>query len=99
MGPEGFIEFMRLIHAALSGFTCAIQEIVEHGERAAARLRFAGIHRGLFFGVPANGREIAWSWAAFCAASGGRITTLWVLGDVDAVKQQLGVAGAAAFIP
>jgi len=27
----------------------------------------------------------------------GRIADIWVLGDVDAVKQQLGVAGAASF--
>ena len=99
VGPEGFIEYMRLIHAALSGYTCAIQEIVEQGERAAVRLRFAGIHRGPFFGVPATGREIAWSGAAFFEAGGDRITTLWVLGDVDAVKQQLGLAGGAGIIP
>jgi len=99
VGPEGFIEYLRLIHAALSGYTCTIQEIIEQGERAAVRLRFAGIHQGLFFGVAATGREIAWSGAAFFAASSGQITTLWVLGDVDAVKQQLGPAGVAGFVP
>ena len=98
-GPEGFIEYMRLIHAALSGYTCTIEEIVEEGDRAAARLRFAGLHHGTFFGVAPTGREIAWSGAAFFATDGARITALWVLGDVDAVKQQLGVNSGASRAP
>ena len=98
-GPDGFIEYMRLIHAALSGYTCTIEEIIEHGDRAAVRLRFAGLHRGTFFGVAPTGREIAWSGAAFFATDGARITTLWVLGDVDAVKQQLGCGSDAPLKP
>lgn len=89
-GPEGFIEYMRLIHTALGGYTCAIVDIIEQGERAAARMRFTGVHRGTLFGVAPTGRPIAWSGAAFFATDGHQITSLWVLGDVDAVKQQLG---------
>lgn len=98
-GPEGFIEYMRLIHAALSGYTCTILDVIEQGDRAAARLRFAGLHRGTFFGVAPTGREIAWSGAAFFATDGSRITSLWVLGDVDAVKQQLDQDGRARLTP
>ena len=97
LGPEkrgvaGFIEYMRTVHAALADYTCTILEIIEQGERAAVRLRFAGVHRGPFFGVEPTGREIAWAGAAFFGFSGGRIAELWVLGDVDAVKAQLGAA-------
>lgn len=89
-GPDGFIAYLRLIHAALSGFTCTIEDIIEGGTRAAARMRFAGRHSGTLFGVASTGREIAWSGAAFFTTDGVRITELWVLGDIDAVKQQLG---------
>jgi hypothetical protein len=41
--------------------------------------------------VPATGRRIAWSGVAFFDTAEGRITALWVLGDVDAVKRQLGL--------
>lgn len=98
-GPEGFIEYMRLIHAALSEYTCTIQDIIEQGNRAAARLRFSGLHRGTLFGVAATGRPIAWSGAAFFSTDGRQITSLWVLGDVDAVKQQLGRDGGAMATP
>jgi len=89
-GPDGFIAYVRLIHAALSGFTCTIEDIIEDGTRAAAKMRFAGRHSGTFFGVAPTGREIVWSGAAFFTTDAGRITALWVLGDVDAVKRQLG---------
>ena len=97
LGPEkrgvaGFIDYMRAVYAALGGYTCTILEIIEQGERAAVRLRFAGRHQGRFFGVDATDREISWAGAAFFGFAGGRIAELWVLGDVDAVKAQLGAA-------
>ena len=91
-GPEGFIAYMRLIHAALADYSCEIKEIVEDGQRAAARMRFSGQHRGTLIGVAATGLQIAWSGAAFFTANGSAITALWVLGDIDSVKQQLGVS-------
>jgi predicted ester cyclase len=98
-GPDGFIEYMRLIHKALSGYTCTIQDIIEQDGRVAARLRFAGLHVGTFFGVAPTAREIAWSGAAFFTTDGARITSLWVLGDVDAVKQQLGCGRQTSLTP
>lgn len=98
-GPDGFIEYMRLIHAALSDYTCTIQDIIEQSNRAAARLRFAGLHRGTLFGIAPTGRAIAWSGAAFFTTDGRQITSLWVLGDVDAVKQQLSQDGGAMATP
>jgi steroid delta-isomerase-like uncharacterized protein len=94
-GPEGFIAYMRLIHAALADYTCEIEEIIEDARRAAARMHFSGRHRGTLFGVAATGRHIAWSGAAFFETNGSKITALWVLGDVDAVKQQLGLNNGA----
>jgi len=93
-GPDGFIEYMHLIHTALASYTCTIQDVVEQGDRAAARMRFAGTHTGTFFGVAPTHREIAWAGAAFFTTDGRQITSLWVLGDIDAVKQQLGHARA-----
>lgn len=88
-GPEGFIAYLRSVHAALANFVCDIEELIETEERAVARMLFRGIHRGPFFGVPATGREVAWSGAAFFTIRDGLIAELWVLGDIDAVKRQL----------
>lgn len=98
-GPDGFIAYMRQIHAALAGYTCTIEAIVEQGEHAAVRLRFSGAHQGLFFGVPPSGRQITWSGAAFFETGEGQITRLWVLGDIDPVKQQLALPGSTSIGP
>jgi steroid delta-isomerase-like uncharacterized protein len=88
-GPDGFIDYLRSVHAALAGFTCTIEELIETPERVAAKMLFRGTHRGPFFGVEATGREIVWNGAAFFKINDGLIAALWVLGDIDAVRRQL----------
>lgn len=88
-GPDGFIAYLRSVHAALQNFTCTIEDLIATEDRAAAKMRFTGRHRAKFFGIEATGRHVAWSGAAFFSARGGRISELWVLGDVEAVMRQL----------
>jgi predicted ester cyclase len=88
-GPGGFIAYLRSVHAALQNFICTIEDVIETGDRAAARMSFRGTHRAKFFGVEPTGREIRWAGAAFFTMAGGQITELWVLGDVEAVRRQL----------
>ena len=88
-GPEGFIGYMRTIHAALAGYTCTIEDLFATETRAAARMTFSGRHRAEFFGSAPTGRQITWSGAAFFTFSARQISELWVLGDIDAIKTQL----------
>lgn len=96
-GPDGFIDYMRAIHSALGGYTCTIDDLVATETRAAARMTFKGIHRARFFDVEATGREISWAGAAFFRTDGRQIVELWVLGDIDSVKQQLGAGVKSGF--
>lgn len=89
LGPDGFIDYMRSIHAALANYTCLIDDLIATERRAAARMTFKGIHRGRFFGVEPTGRDIVWAGGAFFSTDGTQIVDLWVLGDVDSVKTQL----------
>ena len=97
VGPDGFIDYMRSIRTALADFECIIDDLIEGNMRVAARMRFRGIHSGQFFGMPATGQEIFWSGAAFFTTDRICIKELWVLGDVDAVKQQLGAGLGSSF--
>jgi hypothetical protein len=45
---------------------------------------------GQFEGAVDTGKEIGWAGAAFFTTDGRQITELWVLGDVDSLKAQLG---------
>jgi len=96
-GPDGFVRYMRAVHAALAGYTCTILDRVVEGPRAAVRLEFEGRHQGAFFDVPATGRQIKWSGSAFFTMRDARIAEIWVLGDIDAVKAQLGAVPGAEF--
>ena len=88
-GPDGFIAYMRSVHAALGGFTCQIEEVIAAGDQAAARMSFYGRHRGRFFGIEPSGQEIRWSGAAFFKTRSGTIIELWVLGDIEEIRRQL----------
>ena len=39
-GPQGFIGYMRSIHAALADYTCIIDDLLVAENRAAARMTF-----------------------------------------------------------
>jgi len=96
-GPEGFIEYLRDVHAALGAFESIVESLIVSGGRAAARLTFRGVHRGALFGVAPTGRLLEWQAAAFFETNGAQITALWLLGDVDSVKRQLGAHGTPTF--
>ncbi|MCP4316773.1 MAG: ester cyclase [Hyphomicrobiales bacterium] len=96
-GPEGFIQYLRSVRQSLPDFICNIQDIVTEGHRAVARMEFVGTHEGTFYGIAPTGKKITWSGAAFFTTDGKQITELWVLGDIDAVKRQLGVQSGGDF--
>ena len=97
LGPEGFIDYMRSVHAALAGYTCVIEDLIVTDTRAAARMTFKGRHHGRFFDVEPTGRDIGWAGAAFFTTDGAQIVELWVLGDIDSVKRQLDAPHESGF--
>lgn len=88
-GIDGFLNYMRMIHAALADYECIIDDILTTTDRAAAKLRFRGVHQGTFFQVEPTGRTLEWQGAAFFDMTEQQIKALWVLGDVDNLKLQL----------
>ena len=95
-GPDGFIAYMLAVRSALADFTCRVDEMIADGDRAAAQMTFHGRHCGKFFGVAPSDREIRWSGAAFFKTSEGKITELWVLGDLETIRRQLEPQGASS---
>ena len=104
-GIPAFCAYMHQAHAALARNRVQIQDVVvsDNGggggiQKAAVRTRNRGVHRGEFFGVPGSGHEVTWTAAAFFTLHASKITEIWVLGDMDGLKHQIGAsAGAPAF--
>jgi len=88
-GSDEFVGYVRMVREALSEYTCEIQDAVVEHNRVFARMRFGGVHRGEFLGYPATGNSIEWVGAALFTIDCGRITDLWVLGDVYGLRQLL----------
>ncbi len=87
---DGFLAYVRSVRAALGDYCCIIDDMIEGADRAAARMTFTGVHGGELLGVAATRRTVSWSGAAFFTCRDGRIAELWVLGDLDGLRRQLG---------
>lgn len=89
IGGFHFLQYVDLIRRALSGYNCHIEEFLSEKDSACARMTFSGKHTGRFFGVKPTGKDLTWSGAAIFKFRANQICELWVLGDIDSIKQQL----------
>lgn len=88
-GPDGWRGYRDTIRAAAPDFHNEVIELVANDDRAAVRLLYTGHHRGVLAGIPGTGRHFQYSGAAFFTSSVGRLTSAWVLGDLDGLRRQL----------
>jgi len=89
-GSSAVVEHMKKMHKALGNHTKKIDDVVITENKCAARIKCYGVHRSEFFGQPGTGHELQWCNAAFFTIRDDKITELWVLGDIDGLKNQLG---------
>jgi predicted ester cyclase len=89
-GHAGFASYVEMVRGALAGYRCDVLDLVAEGRRAFARMRFSGVHVGEFLGHAPSGKRVEWMGAAlFTVGDDGRISDLWVLGDLHALPAQL----------
>ena len=89
-GHVEFGEYMDFVQRAFPDFHNEIEEVVSEGDRSFVRLSYTGTHRGEIFGVPPTERRIQYAGAALFRFRGTRIASVWVLGDIHDLLQQLG---------
>jgi predicted ester cyclase len=88
-GHAAFSTYVDGVTEALADYHCPILDVVSEGERAFARMRFEGIHRAPFLGFAPTGRRVAWAGAALFTLKSDKIADLWVLGDLQGLREQL----------
>lgn len=89
---RGLVEwraYRDLIRAGASDFNNEVVALVCEGAAGAARLRYTGTHTGWLLDLPPTNRRFEYSGAAFFTSQRNRLTSAWVLGDVDALRRQL----------
>jgi len=88
-GHAAFSTYVDGVTEALADYRCTILDVVSEGERAFARMRFEGIHRAPFLGFAPTGRRVEWAGAALFTLKSDKIADLWVLGDLQGLREQL----------
>jgi steroid delta-isomerase-like uncharacterized protein len=72
-----------------------IEDVVERDGLLAARVTLEGTQRGEFAGIPATGKRMKVYDFAMYRIEEGKITDVWSLIDMQALREQLGAAGTA----
>jgi predicted ester cyclase len=81
-GHAAFWDYVCAVRSALAHYRCDILECVSEGQHAFAKMRFSGIHVGVFRGYRPSGRQVHWEGAALFRFEAAQIRALWVLGDL-----------------
>ena len=88
-GIEGFKEYAELLFTAFPNLYHAIEIEVHEGDRAAVYVTYTGTHEGPLFHYEATGNRICYSGASFFHFRNGKIASINVLGDLNALHKQL----------
>ena len=88
-GRDAFAGYVEFVRDALAEYRCGIQEMVCEGNKVFAKVLFSGVHQKEFLGYPATFRRVEWIGAALFRVDGNKFSDVWVLGDLDALREQL----------
>ena len=88
-GRQEVCDYVTMVTNALTGYRCDVLEIITEADRAAAKVRFSGVHNETFLGYAPTGRMVEWTGAAFFTSEQERLQDIWVLGDLASLRSQL----------
>jgi steroid delta-isomerase-like uncharacterized protein len=93
----GTLQFFQMLVRAFPDFRMDVQDVIAGGDKAVARLKVVGTHRGEFMGIPATGKSIAVNLIDITRFSDdGLAREHWGVFDQLAMMQQLGVIPAGS---
>jgi predicted ester cyclase len=87
-GRDGWRAYRDAVRRAVPDLHNEVVELVTASGQAAARLSCTGHHHGELLGRQGRDAPIAYA-AAFFRCAGGRVASAWVLGDLDALREQI----------
>lgn len=88
-----FAGYMDSIRSFSSDFRNEIVELIAADEKVFARMRYTGTHTGPLFGLQPTMRAFEYAGAAVFTVAADRLSSVWVLGDVDGLKRALASPG------
>ena len=93
----GVVQYFRLLIAAFPDFQLVVEDVIASGDKAVARLRVTGTHKGPFMGMPATGKPVAVNLIDITRfGDDGLAREHWGVADQLALMQQLGAIPVGA---
>ena len=91
----GAIQYFRMLIAAFPDLRMIPEDVIVSGEKAVARVRVTGTHKGPFVGMPATGKRVEVMLIDIIRfGDDGRAREHWGVVDQLAMMQQLGAIPA-----
>ena len=91
----GVIQYFQGLRAAFPDMRMVAEDVIASGDKAVARVRVTGTHKGPFMGMPATGKRIEMSLIDIIRfGDDGRAREHWGVADQLALMQQLGLIPA-----
>jgi predicted ester cyclase len=88
-GIEGFKEYAQMVVTAFPNLYHAVEMEIHENSMAAVYVTYTGTHEGPLFNYEPTGNRICYSGASFFQFRNGKIASINVLGDLNALHKQL----------
>jgi steroid delta-isomerase-like uncharacterized protein len=88
---ESFKQFVSMYRTAFPDLQFTIEDQIAEGDKVVARTTVRATHKGDFHGIPATGKEVAFTNIVIFHIAGGKIVEAWEEFSLMGLMQQLGV--------
>lgn len=79
-----------MLHAAITDFHVDVHDLLQEGDKVAARVSFVGTHTGEFMGVPASGHPVDINVIDILQFRDGQCVAHWGVMDMAGALAQMG---------
>lgn len=90
-GPEGFEKIIKPLILAFPDIQWKVEDIIQEGDKVAARHSLKGTHTAPFRGVAPTGKAVINTGMIFFAFKDGKVIASWTETDRLGFNQQLGI--------
>ena len=93
---EGWKQLLAMFRAGFPDIHFDIEHLIAEGDLAMVRFTGHGTHQGEIMGIPATGREVAFSGVVILRFANGKMVERWEEFDMMGMMMQLGAIPAPA---
>ncbi len=90
-GPEGYKQLVSMYRTAFPDLKVTVDDLIDEGNKVAARWTARGTNTGQLMGMPAIGKQAMVTGISILTIADGKVTDQWVNWDTLGMLQQLGV--------